>query len=90
MIVWGGDFDLLYRNTGGRYCAQSGPTPSSYTYAHAVHGEMYTYAKAASYSSAAALVRSLTNLLSEPNLAQLSAEDSGRYSSAQAKISVYA
>ena len=28
MIVWGGDDPGLLTNTGGRYCAQSGPTPT--------------------------------------------------------------
>ena len=51
-----------------------------------MHGEVYTHAKAASYPRTTALVRSLTNLLSEPNLAQLSAEDSGRYSSPKQKL----
>jgi hypothetical protein len=47
---------------------------------------MFTHAKAASYPRTTALVCSLTNLLSEPNLAQLSAEDSGRYSSPKQKL----
>ena len=47
---------------------------------------MFTDTKAASYPRTTALVRSLTNLLSEPNLAQLSAEDSGRYSSPKRKL----
>ena len=47
---------------------------------------MFTHAKAASYPRTAALVCSLTNLLSEPDLAQLSAEDSGRYSSPKQKL----
>jgi len=47
---------------------------------------MFTDTKAASYPRTTALVRSLTNLLSEPNLAQLSAEDSGRYSSPKQKL----
>ena len=41
---------------------------------------------AASYFRTAALVSSLTNLLSKPSLAQLSAEDSGRYSSCAQKL----
>jgi hypothetical protein len=51
-----------------------------------MHGEVYTDAEAASHTRAPALVRSLTNLLSAPNLAQLSAEDSGRYSSPNQKL----
>jgi hypothetical protein len=51
-----------------------------------MHGEVYTDAEAAAEPSTTALVRSLTNLLSEPNLAQLSAEDSGRYSSPKQKL----
>ena len=47
---------------------------------------MFTDTKAASYPRTTALVRSLTNLPSEPNLAQLSAEDSGRYSSPKQKL----
>ena len=48
--------------------------------------EMHTDAKTSSHTRTSALVRSLTNLLSEPNLAQLSAEDSGRYSSPKQKL----
>ena len=51
-----------------------------------MHRQMFTDTKAASYPRTTALVRSLTNLLSEPNLAQLSAEDSGRYSSPKQKL----
>src|SRR5439155_12128592 len=29
MIVWGGQSNIGYFNTGGRYCAQSGPTPTA-------------------------------------------------------------
>jgi hypothetical protein len=38
MIVWGGTDDATDFNTGGRYCAQGGPTP--YTNAH---GNTYTW-----------------------------------------------
>ena len=35
MIVWGGTDDASNFNTGGRYCAQSGPTPTANAYVHA-------------------------------------------------------
>ena len=61
MIVWGGvDVNGNRSNNGGRYCAQSGPTPIppnafSYSNTYAVHGKMHTNAEAASKSSAQAL-----------------------------------
>jgi hypothetical protein len=56
------------------------------TYSASSHNASADSIFAASYSRAAALVSSLTNLLSEPNLTQLSAEDSGRYSCCAQKL----
>jgi len=60
MVVWGGgNLIPTFFNTGGRYCAQTGPTPTpncnrnihsdshADTDSNAMHGEMCTYTEAA-------------------------------------------
>ena len=61
MIVWGGYDGTFALNTGGRYCAQSGPT-LHYTYSYAyinANSDSYTYSKPNADANSNALRREM-------------------------------